>query len=72
MRNILDKYPHAFSQSDIDLGHNNIVTHTIPLTNQQPFRKRYGRLAPYMYDEVREHIRSMHEAGVIRVLFTLC
>ncbi|XP_030830382.1 uncharacterized protein LOC115919900 [Strongylocentrotus purpuratus] len=70
VRNILRNYPRAFSQSDTDLGHSNIVTHNIPLTDQQPFRERYRRIPPAMYAEVREHVRSMHEAGVIRESFS--
>ena len=67
---VIGNYPHAFSQSDTDLGHSNIIEHTIPLTDPQPFRERYRRIPPSMYAEVREHLKTMHEANVIRESFS--
>lgn len=67
---VISNYPHAFSQSDIDLGHSDIIEHTIPLTDSQPFRQRYRRIPPSMYAEVREHLQSMHKANVIRESFS--
>ena len=66
---VIGNYPHAFSQSDTDLGHSNIIEHTIPLTDPQPFRERYRRIPLSMYAEVREHLKTMHEANVIRESF---
>ena len=67
---VIGNYPHAFSQSDIDLGHSDIIEHTIPLSDSQPFRERYRRIPPAMYAEVREHLQSMHKANVIRESFS--
>ena len=70
---IIGSHPNAFSQSDLDLGHSNIIEHTIPLTDPRPFRERYRHIPPSMYNEVHEHLRAMHESGVIRESFSpLC
>ena len=70
VKDVLSGYPNAFSRSDHDLGHSTIITHKIPLSDQQPFRERYRRIPPAMYDEVREHLKLMHESGVIRESFS--
>ena len=60
VRNVLRNYPHAFSQSDTDLGRSNIVTHNIPLTDHQPFRERYRRIPqPCMQRCVNMYVQCM-------------
>ena len=66
MREVLEGFPQAFSVSDFDLGHSRIVEHTIELTDPQPFRERYRRIPPALYNEVRDHLDTMKRAGVIR------
>lgn len=39
---------------------------SIKLEDKNPFKLPYRRIPPGMYDEVREHIKEMLQAGVIR------
>ena len=66
LKQMLRDFPQAFSVSDFDLGHSNIVEHNIELTDQQPFRERYRPIPPSLYDEVRAHLETMKRSGVIR------
>ena len=50
----------------MDMGHTDLVTHRIELTDEQPFRERHRRIPPSMYREVKEHLRQMLDANVIR------
>lgn len=62
----LERHSKAFSWSEWDLGHYTIEKHRIKLTDQTPFRERYRRIPPAMVDEVRNHLKQMLDAGVIR------
>ena len=66
LQNLLHKWQHLFSCSDTDLGRTDIVKHRIVLTNNEPFRERYRRIPPQLYHEVKEHLRDMLKAKVIR------
>ena len=70
VKKVLGEYPQAFSVSDFDLGHSNIVEHNIDLTDERPFRERYRPIPPSLYDEVRAHLETMKRAGVIRESFS--
>lgn len=63
---LLRKYSHVFSRGPMDLGKTDIVKHSIKLEDENPFKLPYRRIPPGMYDEVREHIKEMLQAGVIR------
>ncbi|XP_071478188.1 uncharacterized protein [Diadema antillarum] len=41
-----------------------------PNSHPQPFRERYRRVPPSLYAELREHLESMHQAGVTRESFS--
>ena len=56
----------VFSLHDKDLGHTTTVQHGITLTNNTPFKERHRRIPPAQYDEVRQLIREMLDAGAIR------
>ena len=62
----LTKWQHVFSKSSTDLGCTNLVQHEIKLENEQPFKEPYRRIPPALIQEVREHLKEMLEAGVIR------
>ena len=49
-----------------DLGHTDMVKHKIQLNNYTPFKERYRRVPPHMYEEVRAHLKEMLEVGAIR------
>ena len=63
---VLTKWKHIFSTSFKDLGNTNLVKHEIKLTDDIPFKEQYRRIPPAMYEEVRQHLREMLEAGAIR------
>ena len=63
---LLSKWSHIFSKSFKDLGRATTVEHEIRLTDDVPFKDPYRRIPPAMYEEVRQHLREMIEAGAIR------
>ena len=48
------------------MGKTNLVKHKIMLDDDKPFKQPYRRIPPRMYEEVRQHIREMLNAGAIR------
>lgn len=42
------------------------MKHEIKLTDNVPFKEPYRRIAPGMFEEVRQHLKEMLEAGAIR------
>ena len=42
------------------------VQHPIKLTDNEPFKEPHRRIPPALFQEVREHILKMLEAGAIR------
>ena len=67
LEHLLLKWKHIFASNDLDLGHTNTVTHSINMTDETPFRERYRRIPPTMYQEVRDHVQEMLDCGVIRL-----
>ena len=53
------QYCDIFSKGDHDLGHTGLVKHRIDLVDETPFKHRYRRIPPSMYDEVRSHLRQL-------------
>ena len=41
----------VFSKDDLDLGKCNILKHDIKITDPQPFKERYRRIPPHLYEE---------------------
>ena len=60
------KYHTTFSKDDMDLGRATSVKHHIILTNPIPFKERYRRIPPQLYDEVKAHLQDMLRLGAIR------
>ena len=60
------KYQNTFSKTDMDLGRAANVKHHIILTDPIPFKERYRRIPPQLYDEVRNHLQEMLRLGAIR------
>ena len=60
----------VFSKDDLDLGKCNILKHDIKITDPQPFKERYRRIPPHLYEEVKAHLQEMVEVGVIRRSFS--
>ena len=65
-RKLLCDYSETFSKNDLDLGKCNILKHKIQLTDQQPFKERYSRIPPHLFEEVKQHLQEMVEVRTIR------
>ena len=68
-KKLLSDYADTFSKNDFDLGKCNILKHNIQVTDQQPFKERYGRIPPHLFEEVKQHLQEMVEVGAIRKSF---
>ena len=64
---LLKEY-HDISLEKRDMGHTNATKHKIVLKDPDtlPFKERFRRIPPPQLDEVREHLKLMLDAGVIR------
>ena len=69
-KKLLCDYADTFSKNDLDQGKCNILKHNIQLTDQQPFKERYRRIPPHLFEEVKQHLQEMVEVGAIRKSFS--
>ena len=69
-KKLLCDYADTFSKNDLNLGKCNILKHNIQLTDQQPFKERYRRIPPHLFEEVKQHLQEMVEVGAIRKSFS--
>ena len=60
----------VLSKDDLDLGKCNILKHDIKITDPQPFKEKYRRITPHLYEEVKTHLQEMVEVGAIRRSFS--
>ena len=60
----------VFPKDDLDLGKCNILKHDIKITDPQPFKERYRRIPPHLYEEVKAHLQEIVEVGAIRRSFS--
>ena len=67
-RSLLKEYHDIFSLEKLGMDHTNATKHKIVLKdpNTPPFKERFCRILPPQLDEVREHLKLMLDAGVIR------
>ena len=67
-RSLLKEYHDIFSLEKHDMGHTNATEHKIVLKDPDTplFKERFCRIPPPQLDEVREHLKLMLDAGVIR------
>ena len=65
---LLKEYHDIFSLEKRDMGHTNATKHKIVLKDLDtpPFKEYFCRILPPQLDEVREHLKLMSDAGVIR------
>ena len=68
-KNLLCEYSGIFSKNYLDLGKCSILKHDIKLTDHQPFKERYRRIPPHLFEEVKQHLQEMVEIGAIRKNF---
>ena len=66
MVELIKEYHHLFALSDLELGCTSKVKHKIKLDNHVPFKERYRRIAPQLFDEVRAHLQDMLKVWAIR------
>ena len=65
-RRLLLEFHSVFCLEPNDMGCTDMTEHVIEVTNSEPFRERFRRIAPPMVDEVRQHIQEMLDGGAIR------
>ena len=65
---LLKEYHDIFFLEKQDMGHTKAAEHKIVLKDPDtpPFKERFRRIPPPQLDEVREHLKLMLDAGVIR------
>ena len=68
VRSLLKEYHDIFSLEKRDMGHTNATKHKIVLKDLDTplFKERFHRILPPQLDEVKEHLKLMLDAGVIR------
>ena len=54
-KQLFHKYAHIFALESSNMGHTSIVKHKIQLDNYTPFKERYHRIPPNLYEEVKNH-----------------
>ena len=65
-KQLFHEYAHIFALENLDMGHTSMVKHKIRLDNYTPFKERYRRIPPHLFDEVKNHLKEMIEVGAIR------
>ena len=63
---ILKDRERVFSNGPFDLGRCDVIPHEIHLKDSRPVNLPHRRVAPYMVQEVREHLQALMEKGIIR------
>ena len=63
---LFKEYGRLFALEKKDLGHTTRVKHKIQLNDYIPFKERYRRVPPHLYEEVWKHLKEMVEIGAIR------
>ena len=65
---LLWEYHDIFSLEKQDMGHTKVTKHKIVLKEPDtpPFKEHFCRIPPPQLDEVREHLKLMLNAGVVR------
>ena len=64
-KQLFHEYAHIFALESLDMGHTSVVKHKIRLNNYTPFKERYRRIPPNLFDEVKKHLKEMIEVGAI-------
>ena len=66
---LLREYHDIYSLEKHDMSHTNATKHKIVLKDLDtpPFKQQFRRILPPQLDEVREHLKLMLDAGVVRL-----
>ena len=65
-KDVVGNWSIIFSTGPTDLGRTDLVEHEIKLTDDTPFKEPYRHIPPGLYEEVRQHLKEMIEAGAIQ------
>ena len=60
------KWKHIFSTGPTDLGFTDLIVHEINLVDETQFKEPYRLIPPALFEEVRQHLKEMLDAGAIR------
>ena len=66
LKRFLIQWKDIFSKGLTDLGNCDLVKHEIKLTDNIPVKESPRRIPPALFQEVREHLQEMIDAGAIR------
>ena len=64
-RQLLMEFHNVFSLEKNEMGCMDTTEHVIKLTNSEPFKERFQRIAPPLMDEVCQHLQEMLDGGAI-------
>ena len=62
----LNTIPEIFATDDLTYGHTTAVKHHIRLQDESPFKERSRPIHPCDREAVKQHLRELLEAGIIR------
>lgn len=65
VKELLNRHLTVFTSGDSDLGYTDIIEHEIPVLDDAPVHRRYRRLLPNQYGEVKPLIRQLLDQKVI-------
>lgn len=63
----LNSIPEVFAVDELSFGHTTAVKHHIRLLDETPFKERSRPIHPSDREAVRQHLRELLDAGIIRV-----
>ena len=66
LRQFLNKWRHLFSSGITDIGNCDLVKHKVNHSNNGSFKEPYRRVPPALFQEIREHLTKMLQAGTIK------
>ena len=66
VRQLFVEFGSLFTLDSLDLRKTSLVKHKIRLDEYTPFKERYCQMPPYLYEEVKKHLKEMLDIGTIR------
>ena len=66
LKQLLKRWSHLFSPSDIEIGGTTSVKHRIHLMDEKPFKQAHRHIPPSMFAEVKQHLKQLIQAEIIQ------